>query len=53
MAYQLVKRGKELRRDAEHHLVGIHNAKEAGHATTARETASYAHVDLRRASDCR
>lgn len=42
MAYQLVKRGKEIRRDAEHHLVGIHNAKAAGNATTARETASYA-----------
>lgn len=42
MAYQLVKRGKEARRDAEHHLVGIHNAKAAGNATTARETASYA-----------
>jgi hypothetical protein len=42
MAYQLVKRGKELRRDAEHHLVGIHNPKAAGNATTARETASYA-----------
>lgn len=42
MAYQLVKRGKEIRRDAEHHLVGIHNAKAVGNATTARETASYA-----------
>lgn len=41
MAYQLVKRGKELRRDVEHHLVGIHNAKVAGTDSIARETASY------------
>ena len=41
MAYQVVKRGKELKRDFEHQLVGISNEKEAGDASTARETASY------------
>lgn len=41
MAYQVVKRGKEIKRDFEHQVVGIANAKEAGNATTARETASY------------
>lgn len=40
MAYQVLKRAKELRRNAEHHLVGISNAAAAGDATTARETAS-------------
>lgn len=41
MAYQVLKRAKEIRRDAEHHLVGVNNAFAAGNATTARETASY------------
>lgn len=41
MAYQVLKRAKEIRRDAEHHLVGVNNAQAAGNATTARETASY------------
>lgn len=41
MAYQIVKRGKELKRDMEHHAVGVNNAQAAGNATTARETASY------------
>lgn len=41
MAYQVLKRAKEIRRDAEHHLVGLNNARAAGNATTARETASY------------
>lgn len=40
MAYQIVKRGKEIKRDIEHHLVGLNNAQAAGNATTARETAS-------------
>lgn len=38
MAYQVIKRGKELKRDLEHTLVGIHNAKAAGDASTPRET---------------
>lgn len=41
MAYQVVKRGKEIKRDMEHHVVGVNNARAAGNATTARETASY------------
>ena len=41
MAYQIVKRAKEIKRDFEHHLVGLNNAQAAGNATTARETASY------------
>lgn len=40
MAYQIVKRAKEIKRDFEHHLVGVNNAQAAGNATTARETAS-------------
>lgn len=40
MAYQVLKRAKEIRRNFEHHLVGISNAAAAGNATTARETAS-------------
>jgi len=40
MAYQVLKRAKEIRRDAEHHLVGLNNPYAAGNATTARETAS-------------
>jgi hypothetical protein len=42
MAYQVIKRGKEIKRDLEHHLVGIHQARVVGDATTARKTASYA-----------
>lgn len=41
MAYQVVKRAKEIKRDFEHHVVGLNNAQAAGNATTARETASY------------
>lgn len=41
MAYQVLKRAKELRRDAEHHLVGVPNPYAVGNATTARETAAY------------
>jgi len=40
MAYQLAKRGKELKRDMENALVGLNNAKAAGNASTARELAS-------------
>lgn len=40
LTFALVKRGKEIRRDFEHHLVGLSNAKVAGNATTARESAS-------------
>jgi len=40
MAYQVLKRAKEIRRDFEHHLVGLSNAKAAGSASVARETAS-------------
>ena len=42
MAYQVIKRAKEIKRDFEHHLVGVHNIKVAGDATTARETACFA-----------
>ena len=41
MAYQIVKRAKEIKRDFEHHLVGVNNSKAVGNATTARETGSY------------
>jgi hypothetical protein len=41
MAYQTLKRMRELRCDVEHHLVGISNAYAAGSAGAARETASY------------
>lgn len=42
MAYQVVKRSKEIKRDMEHHCVGVNNARNAGATTpTARETASY------------
>jgi hypothetical protein len=41
MAYQIVKRGKEIKRDFEHHIVGLNNARVAGDDSTARETASY------------
>lgn len=42
MAYQVAKRVKEIKRDFEHHLVGIHQASVTGTATTARKTASVA-----------
>ena len=41
MAYQVIKRGKEIKRDFEHHLVGLNNARAAGSDSVARETASY------------
>lgn len=41
MAYQVAKRVKEIKRDFEHHLVGLNQAQVAGNATTARKTASY------------
>lgn len=40
MAYQVAKRVKEIKRDFEHHLVGLNNAQNAGTASVARETAS-------------
>lgn len=41
MTYQMVKKAKELRRNAEHHMIGVDpNPKAAGNASTARETAS-------------
>ncbi len=40
MAYQLAKRGKELKRDMETSLVGVNKAKVTGNATTARQLAS-------------
>lgn len=44
MAWQMMKKAKELRRQMEHHAVGIHQAQVAGNASgpTARKTASYA-----------
>lgn len=41
MAYQVVKRGKEIKRDFEHQLVGLARAKVVGDDSTARVTASY------------
>ena len=41
MAYQINKRSKELKRDMEHALVGLSNAKAAGSNSVARELASY------------
>jgi len=38
--YQIMKMGKELKRDMEFALVGLNNAKVAGNATTARECGS-------------
>jgi hypothetical protein len=38
MTYQIVKRAKEIKRDFEHHLVGLHQAKLGG---DARKTGSY------------
>lgn len=39
VAYQLVKKGKELRRDIEYILAGTNQAKAAGNASTARKVA--------------
>lgn len=41
MAYQVLKRAKEIKRDAEHQLVGVSRGRNAGSATVARVTASY------------
>jgi hypothetical protein len=41
MAYQEIKRGKELKRNMESNCVGINNAYAVGNASTARESASY------------
>lgn len=40
MAYQVLKRAKEIRRNAEHHLVGISQARVVGTDAVARKTAS-------------
>lgn len=40
MDYQVVKKGKELKRDIETNLVGVNNARVAGNDSTARELAS-------------
>lgn len=40
MAYQVAKKGKELKRDVENILVGTNQARTAGNSTTARTTAS-------------
>ena len=40
MAYQMAKMGKELKRDMEHAMVGLEQAKVAGNASTARKSAS-------------
>ncbi len=41
MAYQVIKRGKEIKRDFEHHLIGINQERDAGSDAVARKTASY------------
>lgn len=41
MAYQVIKRGKEIKRDLEHHLVGLNQVAVVGDDSTARKTASY------------
>ena len=41
MAYQVVKRAKEIKRDLEFHLVGLNQERVAGSDTVARKTASY------------
>jgi hypothetical protein len=40
MDYQTLKAGKELKRDMEHIMVGVNNARVAGNDSTARELAS-------------
>lgn len=40
LAYNLIKAGKELKKDQEHAYVGVENAKVSGSSGTARETAS-------------
>ncbi len=39
-AYQLVKAGRELKRDIEYNLCGVNNSKVSGGTSTARETGS-------------
>lgn len=39
IAYQLAKKGDELKRDMEHNLCGLHHAANGGSATVARKTA--------------
>ena len=41
MAYQVGRRMKAMKRDAEHILVGVHNAKVAGSTSVAREMGSF------------
>lgn len=41
MAYQVARRLKEMKRDAERAMVGVANAKAAGNDTTAREMGSF------------
>ena len=41
MAYQVARSLKELKRDAERHLLGVANAKVGGNDTTARELGSF------------
>ena len=41
MAYQVIKRGKEIKRDFEHHLVGLNQEFAVGSDSVARQTASY------------
>jgi hypothetical protein len=40
MAYQMAQRMRAIKRDLEHAIVGVSNAKVAGNATTAREMGS-------------
>ena len=40
MAYQMMKKGKELKTDMENAIAGLNNARVAGNDTTARELAS-------------
>lgn len=41
MAYQVARRLKAMKRDAERAMIGVANAKEAGNDTTAREMGSF------------
>ncbi len=41
MAYQVARRLKEIKRDAERAMIGVANAKVAGNDTTAREMGSF------------
>lgn len=54
MAYQLAKKGKEIKRDMENALVGLNNARVAGNSSTARELASvqsFIHTNVDKAGD--